>query len=63
MKTHSEHSPSGVRCICRRVTGAFDGLQRLEDFVADSEVNVKLHQRSAIETRIDQAPGTRVCSR
>jgi hypothetical protein len=31
---------------------ALDAFQRLEDFIADSEVNVKLHERSAIETRV-----------
>jgi hypothetical protein len=33
---------------------AFDVLQGLEDFVADTEVDMESRERSAIETRIDR---------
>ena len=32
---------------------ALDACERLEDFVSDAEVDVKLHERSTIETGID----------
>src|SRR5207237_8021811 len=32
---------------------ALDALERLEDFVSDAEVDVKLYERSTIETGID----------
>lgn len=35
---------------------ALDGLERLKDFVSDSEVDVKLHERSTVETAIDRKP-------
>jgi hypothetical protein len=33
---------------------ALDAFQRLEEFIADSEVNVKLHERPPVETGIDR---------
>ena len=35
---------------------ALDTLKRLQDFVSDAEVDVKLHERSTIETGIDWKP-------
>jgi hypothetical protein len=35
-----------------------DALQRLEDFVSDTEVDVKPYERSTIEARVDRKPRT-----
>jgi hypothetical protein len=32
---------------------ALDGLERIEEFVSDSEVHMELHERSTVETGID----------
>ncbi len=36
---------------------ALDTLERLQDFVSDTEVDVKLHERPSVETGVDRKAG------